>query len=120
MCQQMKDCLFLHFKTSTFSENITQEIYLILLSTFLLLSMLFQVQIEDGKKERKKKKEQKRDLYSLIPRTISLFAFLDTSFGFHQGPRSYERQTLSWDAQYQLGLDEIESTIRKISMTFLI
>ena len=72
--------------------------------------MLFQEQLEDAKDERKKKKNQKRYLYRLLTRTISLFTFLYTSFGLSPGPRTYERLMLSSDAQYQFGLDEIEST----------
>ena len=76
--------------------------------------MLFQYQVEQDETKRQKKKEEKRSLYRLVPRMITLFGFLDGSFGINQGPRSYERLMLSWDAQYQFGLDEIESTLINI------
>lgn len=76
--------------------------------------MLFQYQVEQNETKKQKKKEEKRSLYRLVPRMITLFGFLDASFGINQGPRSYERLMLLWDAQYQFGLDEIESTLINI------
>ena len=73
--------------------------------------MLFQDRADQDETNRQKKKEEKRILYRLVPRMITLFGFLEASFGFYQGPRSYERLMLSWDEQYQFGLDEIESTL---------
>ena len=76
--------------------------------------MLFQDRADQDETNGQKKNEEKRILYRLVPRMITLFGFLDASFGLNQGPRSYERLMLSWDAQYQFGLDEIESTVINI------